>query len=43
MDISNGMDKLQKRLNTIYLTIEELKYTLPEEIIKNKTKVPIQK
>ena len=36
------MDKLLKKLNKVYFKIEVLKYILPEEITRNKTKVPTQ-
>ena len=41
-EINKGIDKLLKRLNRIYFKIEVLKYTLPEEITRNKKKVPTQ-
>ena len=40
--ISSGIDKLLKKLNNMYFKMEGLKYTLPEEIMRNKTKVPNQ-
>ena len=42
MEIRRGIDKLLKKLNRIYLKSEDLKYTLPEEIIRNRTKAPNQ-
>ena len=36
------MDKLQKKLSRIYFSMNALKYILPEEIIRNKRKVPTQ-
>jgi len=40
--IKRGIDKLLKKLNKIYLKREVLKYTLPEEITRNRTKAPTQ-
>jgi len=40
--MSKGIDKLLKKLNKIYFKIDVLKYILPEEIIRNKIKDPIQ-
>ena len=37
-----GIDKLVKRLNRVYFKSDVLKYILPEEITRNRTKVPIQ-
>jgi hypothetical protein len=42
MEIKRGIDKLLKKLNNIYLKIDVLKYTLPEEITRNITKAPNQ-
>ena len=42
MDIRNGIDKLDKRLNKMYLKIDVLKKTLPVEIIRNSRKLPVQ-
>ena len=42
MDIKRGIDKLLKKLIKIYFKIDVLKYTLPEEIIRNKKKAPNQ-
>ena len=42
MEIKRGIDKLLKKLNRIYLKVDVLKYTLPEEITRNKTKAAIQ-
>ena len=36
------MDKLVKKLNRIYLKGDVLKYTLPEEMTRNRTKAPTQ-
>ena len=36
------MDKLLKKLNKIYFKREVLKYTLPEEITRNRTKATTQ-
>ena len=40
--IKRGIDKLLKKLNRIYLKRDVLKYTLPEEITRNRTKAPNQ-
>ena len=40
--IKSGIDKLLKKLNRIYFKRDVLKYTLPEEITRNRTKAPIQ-
>ena len=42
MDIRNGIDKLDKRLNKMYLKIDVLKKTLPVEIIRNIKKLAVQ-
>ena len=42
MEIKRGIDKLPKKLNRIYFKRDVLKYTLPEEIIRNRTKAPTQ-
>ena len=42
MEISRGIDKLLKKLNRIYLEGNVLKYTLPEEITRNRRKAPTQ-
>ena len=42
IDIKRGIDKLLKKLNRIYFKRDVLKYTLPEEIIRNRTKAPTQ-
>ena len=42
IEIKRGIDKLQKKLNRIYFKRDVLKYTLPEEIIRNRTKAPTQ-
>ena len=42
MEIKRGIDKLIKKLNRIYFKREVLKYTLPEEITRNRTKAPTQ-
>ena len=42
IEIKRGIDKLLKKLNRIYLKGDILKYTLPEEMIRNSTKAPIQ-
>ena len=36
------MDKLLKKLNRVYFKSDVLKYILPEEITRNKTKAPNQ-
>ena len=38
MEINSGIDKLLKKLSKIYFNIDVLKYTLPEEITRNKIK-----
>ena len=40
--INRGIDKLLKKLNRIYFKSDVLKYTLPEEITRNRTKAPTQ-
>ena len=40
--IKIGIDKLLKKLNRIYFKRDVLKYILPEEIIRNRTKAPNQ-
>ena len=42
MDKRMGKDKLVKRLNKIYFSVEVLKYVLPEEITINTRKVTNQ-
>ena len=42
MEIKRGIDKLLKKLNNTYLKRDVLKYALPEEIIRNRTKVANQ-
>ena len=42
MEIKRGIDKLLKKLNKIYFKRDVLKYTLPEEITRNRTKAPTQ-
>ncbi len=42
MEINNGIDKLLKKLKRIYLRMDVLKYTLPEEITRNRIKEPTQ-
>jgi len=42
IEIKRGIDKLLKKLNRIYFKRDVLKYTLPEEITRNRTKAPIQ-
>jgi len=42
IEIKRGIDKLLKKLNKVYFKIEDLKYILPEEITRNKTKAPTQ-
>ena len=42
MVIKRGIDKLLKKLNRIYLKVDVLKYTLPEEITRNRIKAPTQ-
>ena len=41
--IKIGTDRLLKKLNRIYFKRDVLKYILPEEIIRKRTKAPIQK
>ena len=41
-DSKRGIDKLLKKLNRIYFKRDVLKYTLPEEITRNRTKAPTQ-
>ena len=38
IDIKKGIDKLLKKLNRMYLKSDVLKYTLPEEITRNRKK-----
>ena len=40
--INRGIDKLLKKLKRIYFKRDVLKYTLPEEIKRNRTKAPAQ-
>ena len=42
IEIKRGIDKLLKRLKRIYFNMDVLKYTLPEEITRNRTKAPNQ-
>ena len=42
MDINRGIDKLLKKLNKIYFKREVSKYTLPEEMTRNRIKAPTQ-
>ena len=42
MEIKRGIDKLLKKLIRIYLRRDVLKCILPDEIMRNKIKVPIQ-
>ena len=42
MEIKRGIDKLLKKLNKIYRNRYVLKYILPEEIMRKRTKAPIQ-
>ena len=42
MEINIGIDKLLKKLKIIYFKEDVLKYTLPEEIIRNMMKEPTQ-
>ena len=42
IEIKMGIDKLPKKLNRIYFKREVLKYILPEEIMRKRTKAPIQ-
>ena len=40
--INRGIDKLLKKLKRIYFKRDVLKYTLPDEINRNRTKAPAQ-
>jgi hypothetical protein len=42
IEIKRGIDKLLKKLNKIYFKRDVLKCTLPEEIIRNRTKAANQ-
>ena len=42
IEIKRGIDKLLKKHNRIYFKRDVLKYTLPEEMKRNRTKAPIQ-
>ena len=42
MVINRGIDKLLKKLKRIYFKRDVLKYTLPDEIKRNRTKAPAQ-
>ena len=42
IEIKRGIDKLLNKLNKIYFKREDLKYTLPDEMTRNRTKVPAQ-
>ena len=42
IEIKRGIDKLLKKLNRIYFKRDVLKYTLPEDITRNKTKATAQ-
>ena len=42
MEIKRGIERLLKKLNRIYFKADVLKYMLPEEIKRNKTKAPSQ-
>ena len=42
IEIKRGIDKLPKKLNRIYFRRDVLKYTLPDEIKRNRTKAPAQ-
>ena len=42
MKLKEVFDKLLKKLNRIYFKRDVLKYTLPEEITRNRTKAPTQ-
>ena len=42
IEIKRGIDKLPKKLNRIYFRRDVLKYTLPEEITRNRTKATTQ-
>ena len=42
IEIKRGIDKLLKKLNNMYFKVDVLKYILPDEMMRNKTKLPIQ-
>jgi len=42
IEINKGIDRLPKKLKSIYFKSDDLKYILPEEIIRNRTKEPNQ-
>ena len=42
IEIKRGIDKLLKKLNRMYFKRNVLKYILPEEITRNRTKAPNQ-
>ena len=42
MEIKRGIDKLLNKLNRIYFKIDDLKYMLPEDITRNRTKAANQ-
>ncbi len=42
IETKRGIDKLLNRLKRIYFMIDDLKYMLPDEIVRNKTKAPSQ-
>ena len=42
IEIKRGIDKLLKKLSNIYFDGDVLKYTLPEEMIRNRTKATNQ-
>ena len=42
IEIKRGIDKLLKKLKRIYLKRDVLKYTLPEEMTRNRPKAPAQ-
>ena len=42
IEIKKGIDKLQKKLSRVYLKVDVLKYTLPDDITRNRTKAPNQ-
>ena len=42
IEIKRGIDKLLKKLKRIYFKRDVLKYTLPEDMTRNRTKAPIQ-
>ena len=42
IEIKRGIDKLLKKLKTTYLKMDVLKYTLPEEIRRNRKNEPTQ-